>query len=719
MRLVALVLAGMIGNGALALGQDDSNLHFGNDILPIFNRYGCNTSGCHGKAEGQNGFKLSVFGFDPAADHEALTHESRGRRVLPSLPDQSLLLLKASGGMPHGGGVRIARNSEDYQTLRRWIASGMPVGRADAPHITRLSVAPSEQVLTLRSRQPLRVTAHYSDGRALDVTRFCRFQSNRESVATVDETGVVTTQDVPGDVAVMAAYLESLAVFTALVPRPEESDLPRPAAQNRIDELVDAKLSKLRIVPSPVCDDATFLRRVSLDLIGRLPTPAECRQFLADPAADKRSRVVESLFGRPEYAEYWALKWSDWLRVDRQSLGHRAAYAYYKWIRDSIATNQPFDAFARELLTADGLITDRPAVSFYKVAKDPGDAAAMMCQALLGVRIECAKCHHHPFDRWSQEDYFGMQSYFLPLSFKPSPRGELLVALKKDVARHPRTNAIIPAHPLGAAVPSEDRAGDRRPELAAWLTQPDNPFFARNLANRVWAHFLGRGIVEPIDDVRASNPPTNPELHAALATDLVQSGFDMRQLMRTIIASRTYQSATTVNATNSGDDQNFSRAVMKRLPAEVLLDAICDATGVPEKFEGVPAGVRAVQLWDSQATSYFLTTTGRPSRTTVCECERVGETTVAYVLHALNSPHLEAKFSHDNGRVARLVREHPNGTEPIIEELYLAFFSRLPRDVERQAAVQHLEKAGVAGRQAAVEDLAWSLMNSLEFTFNH
>lgn len=695
-------------------------LHFANDVVPIFNRYGCNASGCHGKSEGQNGFRLSVFGFDPAADYVALTQESRGRRVLPAIPEQSLLLLKVSGGMPHGGGVRILRGTDEYRLLRDWIASGMPVGREDAPRVASIRITPSERVMSFRTRQKLQVTAIFTDGHEVDVTRHARFQSNREAVATVDDDGEVSVQDVAGDVTVMAAYLESTAIFSALVPRGETPPTEAvPAAINELDRLVDAKLQKLHIVPSPVCDDATFLRRVYLDLIGRLPTPAECREFFGNPNSDKRAVVIDALFQRPEYADYWALKWADWLRVDRQTLGHKGAYAYYKWIRDSFAANKPMDQFARELIEADGLVADHPAAQFYKVAKDPGDAAAMLSQSLLGVRIECAKCHHHPFDRWSQDDYFGMQAFFVPLTFKPTPRGELLLATRNDITKHPRTGANIYAHPLGTPMPESNVEGDRRRALADWMVAPSNPFFARNVANRTWAHFLGRGIVEPVDDVRSTNPPTNPALLDAVAGHLTAAKYDLRQLMRLIIASRTYQASTTVNSTNQNDEQNYSRALLRRLDAEVLLDAICDATGVPEKFDGVPPGSRAVQLWDSQVTSYFLTTTGRPSRTTVCECERVSSPNVAGVLHTLNSPNLESKFSHDAGRVVRLLRDNSADDGPVIAEIYLAFFGRLPSDEERSVANGYFAKAGPMQRQHAAEDLAWSLLNSLEFAFNH
>lgn len=695
------------------------DLHFANDIVPIFSRFGCNTSGCHGKAEGQNGFKLSVFGFDPAADYVALTQESRGRRVLPTIPDKSLLLLKASGGMPHGGGVRILRGTDEYRVLREWIASGMPIGRDDAPRVTAVRVVPSEQVMAFRSRQQMQVIAEYSDGHQVDVTRHARFQSNQEAVATVDVDGEVVIQAVAGDAAVMAAYQDCNAIFTVLVPRPDVPAERGSPALNELDHLVDAKLQKLNIVPSPLCDDATYLRRIYLDLIGRLPTPAESRAFAAATHPEKRRLVVTELFQRPEYADYWALKWADWLRVDRQSLGHSGAYSYYKWIRDSFAANKRMDQFARELIEANGLVSDHPAAQFYRVARDPGDAAAMLSQSLLGVRIECAKCHHHPFDRWSQDDYYGMQAFFAPLAFKPSSRGDILLPTKTDATKHPRTGASIFAHPLGTPMPDANPAGDRRQVLSNWVVEVGNPYFARNIANRVWAHLLGRGIVEPVDDMRSTNPPTNPALLDALAQRLVKSGFDLRELIQVIVASRTYQASTIVNPTNASDEQNYSRALLRRLDAEVLLDAICDATGVPEKFAGVPAGVRAVQLWDSQVTSYFLTTTGRPSRTTVCECERVSSPTVAQVLHTLNSPNLEAKLNHDGGRIVQLVAAYPNDDEQLIKEIYLAFFSRLPTAEELTAARQHFVEAGRAKRQLAAEDLAWSMLNSLEFAFNH
>jgi hypothetical protein len=427
--------------------------------------------------------------------------------------------------------------------------------------------------------------------------------------------------------------------------------------------------------------------------------------------------LIEELLQRPEFADYWALKWSDLLRVDRQALGHKNAYRYYRWLRDSFAANKPLDTLARELLTAEGPLAESGPTSFYKVVTKPGEAASTLSQVLLGVRIACAECHHHPFDRWSQTDYYGMLAFFAPVSVRGTPRGEVVQSSGDPVTKHPRSGETVTAHALGVPQPATSPMGDRRLVLADWMTAPDNPYFARNLANRTWAHFLGRGLVEPVDDVRSTNPPTNPELLDALAKHLVESKFDLRQLIRTITASRTYQLASKPNATNERDEQNYSRALLKRLPAEVLLDMVCQTTGVPEKFGGIPAGTRAVQLWDSKAEHYFLKLFGRPVRVSACECERGGEPSVAQVLHLLNSAEIHAKLEHDGGAVARLVKEKPDDAA-LVEELYLTFVSRPPTENERTVAVTYLKQRGERRRQAA-EDLAWALLNSLEFVFDH
>ncbi len=692
--------------------------HFENDIIPILSRYGCNAAGCHGAAEGQNGFKLSVFGFDPAADYAALVKEGRGRRVLFAAPEHSLLLTKPSGAVPHGGGIRIRAGTAEYETLRAWVAAGAPFGDASAAHVESIRVEPAERVLPAKGRQQLRVIARWSDGREADVTAFAKFQVNNSALGGASVTGLVTVGDTPGELAVMASYLGNVATFRATVPRAGKAvEANEQPAVNFIDTLVFARLKRLNIAPSGPASDAEFLRRVYLDVIGTLPTPAETRKFLADKRADRRARLVDELLERPEFADYWALKWADLLRVDRQALGHKRAYAYYRWIQGSLAANKPLDQFAREIVTAEGSPEDSAPAAFYKVVTKPGDRAGTLSQVFLGVRIACAECHHHPYERWGQTDYYGMTAYFAPLAFKPSPRGELLVASGAATAKHPRTGQMVPAFTLGTKLPAAPPAfdGDPRLALADWMVSADNPWFARNLANRVWAHFLGRGLVEPVDDVRDTNPPSHPELLDALAKDLAGHKFDLKHLIRTITASHVYQLSTKPNATNADDELNFSRALFRRIDAEVLLDMVSQTTGVPERFEGMPAGTRAIQLWDSKTNHYFLKLFGRPSRASACECERVQEPGVSQVLHLMNSPEIQAKLSHPNGTVAKLVQTFGKDG-PLVEELYLTFLCRLPTDTERATAAKYLARFP-GQRQQAAEDLAWGLLNSLEFVF--
>jgi hypothetical protein len=691
---------------------------FPNDVLPILSRFGCNASGCHGKAEGQNGFKLSVFGFDAAADYAALAAESRGRRVFPAAPEQSLLLRKVSGQAPHGGGLRIRADSTDYETLRGWIAAGLPFGSPSEPEVASVRVEPHERVLDLQGRQQLRVIARWTDGREADVTAHAKFGSNTNAIATVGESGLVHAGDVPGEAAIMASFMNAVDTFRVVVPRPQRID-PYPALpeNNFIDRHVFRKLRQLNILPSEPADDAEYLRRVYLDVIGTLPTAAEARRFLADRDPAKRAKLVDALLERPEFADFWALRWADLLRVDRAGLGQKRAYAYWKWIRDSFASGQPYDQLARALVTAEGPLDEAAPASFYKVVPKPGQAASTLAQAFLGVRIACAECHHHPFDRWSQTDYYGMTAFFAGVSVKGTPGGEAVACEGAAVGKNPRTGEVVPAHPLGEKAPAAAATGDRRVALADWLTRPDNPWFARNLANRVWAYLLGRGLVEPVDDVRATNPPTNPELLDALAQFVVENKYDVRALIRLIAASRVYQLSSRPNATNERDEQNYSRARFKRIGAEVLLDMVSQTTGVPERFAGMPPGTRAIQLWDSKVPHYFLKVFGRPERVTACECERQHEPSVAQVLHLLNAPQVQARLSHAGGCVAKLVQREPSDG-PLVEELYLTFYSRLPSEKERTTALDYLAQAKGERRQA-VEDLAWVLLNSLEFLFNH
>jgi hypothetical protein len=691
---------------------------FANDITPILGRFGCNASGCHGKAEGQNGFRLSVFGFDPRADFDALVKEHRGRRVLPGAASQSLLLRKASGSIAHGGGIRFRERSDAYETVRGWIEAGTPFEDAGAATLTGIRIEPRERTMAFRSRQQLRVVARYSNGVESDVTRFARFQSNNEGLSGVSPNGVVTIGEAPGDVAIMATILGEVDTFRAIIPRPEPlRNATAHAKFNFIDRLVDDKLARLNIEPSEPCDDATFLRRVHLDLIGTLPSANEARVFLSDSGRDKRARLVEALLARAEFADVWALRWADLLRVDRKLLGHERAFAYYRWIRESIVRNTPLDQFARDLVTAEGPLAEVGPANFYRAVPKPGEAASSLAQVLLGVRIACAECHHHPFDRWSSTDYYGMQAFFVPLTVRGAAGFETLLADGKPVTKNSRTGETIAAHALGSPRPAAEPIGDQRRALADWMTAPDNPYFARNFANRIWAYLLGRGLVEPVDDVRATNPPSNSALLDALAKHLVASRYDLRQMIRTITASRVYQTSSKPNATNERDEQNYSRALLKRIDAEVLLDMVCQTTGVAEKFSGSPAGTRAIQLWDSKVGHYFLKQFGRPERGSSCECERRHEPSVAQVLHLLNAPEIQAKLSHEAGTVARLVRTQRDDAA-LIEELYLIFFSRFPNAEERRIANDYLAGRR-SSRQRAVEDLAWVLLNAIEFRFNH
>ena len=705
--------------------NDPRPYNFERDIVPLLSRFQCNTSGCHGKAEGQNGFKLSVFGFDPMADYVSLTREGRGRRVVPTLPASSLLLTKASGGVPHGGGVRIRRGSGDYRTLYDWIARGMPFGKHTDPKVVSIELTPQERQVGMTSRHQLRVVATFSDGHKTDVTGYAKFQSNNEGLGIVDEFGLVTIAESPGEVAVMASYMGAVGVFQAMIPSARRLDsFPNLPEANFIDTLVHQKLKKLHILPSQGTDDATFLRRVSLDIVGRLPNSEETRLFLDDTDDDRRAQLVLKLLKRPEYADFWALKWADLLRVDRLKLGHEPAYNYYRWIHDRFADNTPIDVFTRQLLTASGPLRENPQAIFYKAIGKPGDRAAVVSQVFLGMRIECAQCHHHPYDRWRETDYWGMQAFFTQVGFKPGPTGESIRASGNPTTKHPRTGQPVYAHALETRMPDTHPQGDRRHVLADWLTGPTNRFFAQNIANRTWAHFLGRGLVEPIDDVRLTNPPSNPQLLDALAKHLVDNHFDLHTLIQTITTSNAYQRSTEANTTNQRDEQNYSRYLLKRLDAEVLLDAITDTTGVPEKFQGTPAGYRAVQLWDSQVPHDFLKLFGRPYRVSACACERAGEPTVGQILHVMNSPRIQKKIGHVGGRVAKLVRESTDN-DYVIQELYLTFFNRFPTPSEHKTALAHFQQTRSPNRSQnrsrtqAAEDLAWSMLNSLEFLFNH
>jgi len=695
---------------------------FTNDIEPLLSKASCNSGGCHGKQAGRNGFKLSLFGFDPDFDLHTLTSESRGRRIFPADPEKSLLLGKASNRIPHGGGRRFPENSREYQQLVRWIKQGMLSAAPAEPTLVGIEMTPSSRVLDPRTKQRVIVTATYSDESTRDVTHLALYESNAEGLATVDDDGLVSISRHGGEAAIMASYMGYVDTFRVTVPM---NFTDEPAAQlaswdskHFIDQLVAAKWKKLNLAPSTACDDATFVRRVFLDCIGRLPNVEETRSFQSDKAADKRTRLVDHLLDRPEYADYQALQWADLLRVNPEQLGAKRAMLLDRWLRKSFRANMRYDEFVRALMTAQGSSLRELPVNFYKGFAKPNDLTIAVSQIFLGVRLECAQCHHHPYEKWGQGDFYGLAAFFPRLTRKRGTNGEelLYAGIKGDV-KHPRTGKLVTPQVLGGEPYESEPGVDRRIHLADWMTRRDNPFVARALVNRVWAHYMGRGIVEPVDDMRDTNPATNDELLDALAADFVKHDFDLKHLIRTITSAKAYGLSSLPNRWNVLDTNNFSRAYRKRLSAEVLLDAVCDVTETKATFVGMPPGTRAVQLWNNRLPSGFLDVFGRPERKTVCECERTSETSLAQVLHLMNAPLVNDRIQSSSGRVARLVGSKRT-TDEIIEELYLATLNRSPNEREFQSARGAFADPESNRRQAA-EDVMWALLNTAEFVLNH
>ncbi|HEY3787940.1 MAG TPA: DUF1549 domain-containing protein [Urbifossiella sp.] len=693
-------------------------ISFDSDIIPILTKATCNAGGCHGKAEGQNGFKLSVFGFDPPADHAAIMKEARGRRVFPSSPESSLLLLKATGRVPHGGGKKIDEGSLRYKRLARWIAEGSAYGKGEAPPIVSLEVEPSLRTLALKGTQQLRVTAVDSVGVRRCVTAEAEFESNAPNIAAIDRRGWVEAGEHPGEAAMLVRYLGHVAVCRITLPRPGVS-FPRPAEANFIDKHVWDKLARLGIPPSGPSADSEFLRRVYLDTIGTLPTANEARAFLASTDANKRAKLIDTLLERPEYADYWSMQWADLLRVDRDAVTPKAAVAMTRWLRQEFAANRPFDQFARDILTARGNTAKEGPAALYVAVQSPEELSRSIAQLFCGVRIACAQCHHHPSAQWGQDDYFALAGFFSGVVRKPLPGGGTAIADGPGAdLKNPRTGLIVPSRALGARVAADFvKQPDRRAILAEWMTGPENPYFAPSIANRLWSHYFGRGLVEPLDDFRPTNPPTNEPLLADLAKHLRDSKFDLKAFTRMLLNSRAYQLTSRSIPGNADDSQNFSHAAAKAIPAEVLLDAISETTGVPEKFNGVPDGTRAIQLWDNRIPSYFFRIFGRPLRASVCECERSNEPSITQALHLMNSPEIMEKIRARSGTAHKLA-DSKKPPAVIVEELYLTVLSRAPTEKEMAAMKQSFAESGT-DRRAAAEDILWALLNSKEFLFNH
>ncbi len=699
------------------------DVNFELDVLPVLSAAGCNAGACHGKSRGQNGFQLSLLGFDPDFDFATITQEAHGRRVFPAAPDNSLLLRKASLRLPHGGGERLKFHGEEYETVRRWIAAGMPRQSAGAPTLARIRLEPPEHVMSRGDSEQLRVLAHYSDGSIRDVAGLSDFQSNEAAVVSV-ERGLVKALAASGEATLMVRYMNKIATWNTVIPQSSAVDgqayakLPR---NNFIDGHVWDKLERLGILPSEAASDSTFLRRAYLDVIGRLPTPDESRTFLASTAPSKREELVDALLDRPEYADYWANKWADLLRPNPYRVGIKPTLAFDAWIRDAFRRNLPYDRFVRELVTAQGSTWRNGAATLFRDRRTPDEITPIVSQLFLGIRLECAKCHHHPFEVWSQDDFYSLAAYFARVTHKgegispPISGGEEIVFVADSGSvTHPITRQVLEPRPLFGTARRIEPGEDPREALADWIVSPQNPYFAQVGVNRVWADLMGRGLVDPVDDLRATNPPSNPVLLAALADDFRAGGWDLKKLIRGIITSQAYALSSSPNERNVGDTRNYARHYRQRLRAEVLLDAVCDVTGIAEELAGMPNDSRSMEIWTHRVSSLFLDAFGRPDANQDPPYERVSDATVVQALHLMNSPNLHRKVTHDDGRAAKLAASDKSPAQ-IVEELYLAIYNRFPSDDERQAVVKVFDES--PNRRQAAEDLMWALMNTPEFVF--
>jgi len=710
--------------------------NFRNDVQPVLTKMGCNSGPCHGAAAGKNGFKLTLRGYDAETDYFTLTHQALARRTDCIEPAKSLILLKPTLAISHGGGKRFAVESPEYQVISGWIAQGMPAPQDSDARVTGIEVLPQEASLRPGTEQQLIVTATFSDGRKEDVTRWAKYDSGNEGVATVDNYGHVTMHSF-GEAPVTVWYQSHVTFSRLRIPFPynlEEAVFKKAPRHNYIDDEILHHLEVLHIPPSPSASDAEFIRRAYLDAAGILPTPAEVEQFLQDPSPEKRDRLIDALMKRPEFVDYWAYKWSDLLLVSSNHLSNEEMWSYYDWIRDSVATHKPWDKFVYQIVTATGNTVENGAANYWVVHRDPLDTTENVAQAFLGITITCAHCHNHPLAKWTQKDYYGMANLFARVRLKTYSNqtarpgvGQILNNVTVYSAptgefMDDRFMMPLPPKPLDASALPESTPGDTRVYFAKWLTSPQNPFFARNIVNRIWRNFMGRGLVESVEDLRDTNPATNDKLLNGLVKDFVAHNFDVDYLIRTIMQSATYQASSTTLKENADDDKFGSHYVIKRLPAEVLLDAYSEVTKVPEKFEDYPAGTRALQLPDSAVGSYFLSAFGRPVRAQTRESERTSVPTVTQALHIFNGDTLNNKLRAPGSAIDMLLKLGFTDDQ-IVDYLYLASFSRHPRDKERTALVNALRSAEEQNtediRRAALNDLAWAMLTSEEFMFNH
>lgn len=700
---------------------------FRNDVQPVLAKAGCSSGACHGAASGQNGFKLSLRGYDNEGDFLALTRQSVGRRVIPSDPGRSLMLLKPTTAVPHKGGKRFETNSIDYRILSEWIAGGAPAPQDSDPRIQSIEILPEQVMLEPGASQQLIVRATFSDGHATDVTHWAKFSAANGAVSQVDDDGLVKVIG-NGEGAITAWYLSRIAVatvtapYTNAVPKRVFAHAPR---RNFIDDLVLEKLRTLNIPPSPRCTDSEFLRRACIDTIGLLPTEAEARAFLADHSSKKRDKLIETLLQRPEFVDYWAYKWSDLLLVNNTKLRPAAVWAYYDWIRSQVEANTPWDKFARQIITAKGSTLQNGAANFYILHDDPRALSETTCQAFLGMSIACAKCHNHPLEKWTNDQYYKMANMFARVRVKAGARdGDNIVfcAAQGDLVQ-PLRGKPQPPTPLDGTPLPMDSPADRRVPLADWLTAKDNPYFSRAIVNRIWANYFGAGLVENVDDLRATNPASDEKLLSAAARFLAGHNFDLKALMRAILQSETYQRSSKALPGNEADTRFYSRYYPRRMMAEVLLDAVAEVTDVPTPFKRdgggeFPSGWRAMQLPDVSTDSYFLKTFGRPERVITCECERTSDPSMTQVLDISNGDTINKKLEDKDCCIGKYLAAKAPPMQ-LVEHAYLRAFSRYPSKEEANKLLQVLNRTPAQDRRSAVQDMYWAVLSSREFLFNH
>ena len=708
----------------VTLPASEPTTSFRHEVMPVLTRAGCNAGACHGYSLGKNGFKLSLRGESADQDWFAIVKDSAARRLSFQTPSSSLLVSKARGESNHEGGIRFTRGSLSDEILNKWIAQGSPSDLPDPSRVVGVRLVPDKLVLKPNQKHRLQLIADYADGTKRDVTRLGIFTANNDLYAVTSEEGLVVG-GAPGETAIVGRFERLFAATGVTVLGKAAAFTPSPIPTHFVDKPIVEKLNRFKLVPSPLADDEVFLRRIYLDLIGVQPKPEEIAAFTADKDPKKREKLVDVLFARPEFVDHWSLKWGDLLQNSRNAASSPAVFQFREFLRGAIASNMPMDEFARKILTSRGSASDDPASAYFAISKDTNDTVERATQVFCGVRMLCARCHSHPLENWTQADYFGIASFFTQVSAKGDPRTPnvpnakvIALNLGAGFATNPRTGQLQPPKFLGGEAPKTEANADRREAYAAWLTSPKNPFFARGLTNRVWSYFFHRGIIDPVDDIRSTNPPINPALLDALTADFVQSKFDVRQLMKRIVTSEAYQRSSVPNASNKFDEQNFSHAIPRRIPAEALLDSLVQATGVPENIGGAPGGFRAAQLPDANITSDFLRLFGKPQRMDACECERDNGSNMLQALHFINGKSILGRVQNPSARPALLLAKKSTD-EQLVTEIYLWSLARKPNEKELKLGVQFVKESGDMQRAAAAQDLMWALLNSKDFLLVH